>query len=363
MLNKALEALKILEQHGYSCYIVGGYVRDYLLGIKSNDIDICTNATPKQIIEIFDTNNYVETGYGSVRIIYKKYGFDITTYRREIKYENNRKPIKIKYINDIAKDLIRRDFTINTLCMNSEGKIMDLLYATPDLNKKIIRTVGHPRYRLKEDSLRILRAIRFATYLDFEIDKKTKKYIIKYGYLLKKLSYNRKKEELNKIFSSKNKNKGITLLEELKLTEHLELHNLDKIKNINNLIGIWSLLEVDNIYPFTKLEKEQMPKIREIYKLNILDNYILYKYGLYLATIVADMKNISKKTINLRYSLLPISTQNDIVIKPIEISQVLKKEPGSYIKEIIKDLEIQILSSNLKNNKEDITKYIINNYK
>ena len=234
MLNKALE---VLEQHGYSCYIVGGYVRDYLLGVKSNDIDICTNATPKELITIFDTNNYVDTGYGSVRIIYKKYGFDITTYRKEIKYENNRKPIKIKYINDIAKDLIRRDFTINTLCMNSAGEIIDLLYATPDLNKKVIRTVGHPRYRLKEDSLRILRAIRFATNLDFEIDKKTKKYIMKYGYLLKNLSYNRKKEELNKIFSSKNKNKGIALLEELKLIEEHRRNKQKqktKIQHTNN---------------------------------------------------------------------------------------------------------------------------------
>ena len=201
MYNKAIEVLNIFDKHGYLAYIVGGYPRDMLLNIKTNDIDICTNATPKEIVDIFETENVSDYGYGSVKIIYKKYRFDVTTFRKDIKYENNRKPVKIKYIMDLKKDLLRRDFTINTLCIDKDENLLDLLSCKQDIDLRIIKTVGNPRYRIKEDSLRILRAIRFAGTLNFSIDEKTMNYIKKYGYLLKKLSYSRKKDELKKIFS------------------------------------------------------------------------------------------------------------------------------------------------------------------
>jgi tRNA nucleotidyltransferase/poly(A) polymerase len=163
-------------------------------------------------MDIFDYEGVSDVKYGSVKVIYKNYKFDVTTFRKDIKYEDNRKPIKIKYINDLKKDLLRRDFTINTICIDKDENIIDMLGAKSDLDNKIIRTVGNPRYRLMEDSLRILRAIRFASILDFDIDKKTRNYIIKYGYLLRKLSSSRKKEELSKIFSSVNKERARELI-------------------------------------------------------------------------------------------------------------------------------------------------------
>ena len=195
MYNKALEVLNIFNKYGYVAYIVGGYPRDMILGIKTNDIDICTNAKPKEIINIFDTDSVSDNSYGSVRVIYKNCLFDVTTFRKDIKYEDNRRPIKIKYISDLKKDLLRRDFTINTMCIDKDGNIIDMLDAKDDIDKKVIKTVGNPRYRIKEDSLRILRAIRFASVLNFDIDDKTMNYIKKYGYLLNGLSYSRKKEE------------------------------------------------------------------------------------------------------------------------------------------------------------------------
>ena len=112
MLEKALEVLKILNNNNYDAYIVGGFVRDTLLHRKTNDIDICTSATPKEILEIFDNVMVSDMQYGSVVVSYKGHNFDVTTFRKDIKYEGNRKPIKIKYIKDIKKDLLRRDFTI-----------------------------------------------------------------------------------------------------------------------------------------------------------------------------------------------------------------------------------------------------------
>ena len=188
MKEKALEVLRILNENDYDAFIVGGYVRAMLLDRKTSDIDIATSATPKEVLEIFDNVSIDNEKYGSVIVTYKGIKFDVTTFRKEIKYEDNRKPIKIKYIKDIKKDLLRRDFTINTLCMNKDGKVLDILNVKDDLYDKVLRTVGNPRYRFKEDALRILRCIRFATILDFSIDSKTSHYVTKYSYLLKKLS-------------------------------------------------------------------------------------------------------------------------------------------------------------------------------
>lgn len=362
MKEKALEVLKILYEHGYESYVVGGYVRDIILKRKTNDIDICTVATPKELLEVFDDVIVSDMQYGSVVIVYKGYKFDTTTFRREIKYEDNRKPVKIKYIKDIKKDLLRRDFTINTLCMDKDGKILDILNVRSDLDNKLLRTVGNPRYRIKEDSLRILRCIRFATILDFNIDNKTKHFLTKYSYLLKSLSINRKKEELDKIFLSKNKERGRKLLLELNLTNALDLDKLATITMCTDLTGIWCQLEVDNIYPFTKVEKEQMSKLRELLKYDKIDNYLLYKYGLYLCTVYAEIKGIPRKKLSTIYSSLPILTRKDINITGEEISMILNKTPGKYIKNILEDIELNILNNNINNDKEEITKYIKDKY-
>ena len=362
MEEKAIEILNILSDNGYESYIVGGYPRDKILGYKTNDIDICTSATPKELLEVFDDVIVSDMQYGSVVLAYKGYKYDVTTFRKEIKYEANRRPIKIKYIKDIKKDLLRRDFTINTFCIDKNGNLLDILGIREDLNNKILKTVGNPRHRIKEDALRILRCIRFATILDFNIDRKTKNYLTKYSYLLKKLSMNRKKEELDKIFTSTNKEKGIKLLIDLNLTNALDISNLPRITLCDDLIGIWCQLDVDDIYPFTKLEKEQMSLLRELLNYEAIDNYLLYKYGLYLCSVYADIKGISKRKINTLYANLPIKSRKEIDIDSIDIPNILNKKPGKYIKDIISSVEKEILSGKLNNNNDDIRNYIISNY-
>lgn len=358
--EKALKILNILKEHNHEAYIVGGYVRDKLIGRNSNDIDICTSATPKEIMSIFPNTD--SPNYGSINIIYKNTNFDITTFRKEIKYEDNRLPVKIKYIKSIKKDLLRRDFTINTICMDKDGNILDYLNAKPDLEKRIVKTVGNPRYRLKEDSLRILRAIRFATILDFDIDSKTSHYLTEYARFLKKLSYQRKKQELDKIFTSPQKQKGIKLLLDLKIAEHLKLPNLKDITPCDDLIGIWAQLDVDDIYPFTKVERWQMKQIRELLTLDVDDPYNLYKYGLYTSTVAYQIKQKNISSLNKLYHDLPIHSIKEIEINGKEIANVLNQAPGNYLKEIMVDLEKQIIYNNLPNKKEELEKYIIKKY-
>ncbi len=361
MYNKAIEILNIFSDHGYEAYIVGGYPRDKMLDIKTNDIDICTNAKPKEIMEIFDTDKVNDIKYGFIRVIYKGSLFDVTTYRKDIKYENNRKPIKIKYVTDLKKDLLRRDFTINTMCIDKDGNFLDILNAKGDLDHRLIKTVGNPRYRLKEDSLRILRAIRFAGVLDFNIDDKTKAYIKKYGYLLKNLSGSRKREEIDKILTSRNREKSRELIIDLGIDKYLGINNLSNVVLCDDIIGIWSQIDTDVDYPFSKLERDTINKIREMLKLDI-NSFTVYKYGLYISTVVGSIKGIGYKKINNIYENLPISTRKDIKVNGIDIASALGKEPDASIKEILSDIEKEIVLGKLENDKDVLIKYIKDNY-
>ncbi len=363
MLKQAFKILQKIEENGFKAYIVGGFVRDYVLGINSNDVDIATNATPKDIMNIFKSSVLPKEEYGSVTLFIKNDRFEITTFRREIKYINNRKPIEIEYIDSLLEDLKRRDFKMNTLCMDKYGQILDPLDGKKDIEKKIINTVGSSDYKFSQDSLRILRAIRFATILNFSLSNEVKSAIIKNKYLLRNLSYNRKKQELDKIFSSSNARYGVNLILELGLDEDLELYNLKDINLNNDIIGTWASLNMSEKYEqeFTSSEKTLIKEVKEIMKIGIT-NYSLYKYGLYVNQIVANMKGIDKSFVVGIYEGLPIHSKKEIDISTSEILSLLNRKAGSYLKGIYNDLEIAILGLKLENNKERIKEYILNNY-
>jgi tRNA nucleotidyltransferase (CCA-adding enzyme) len=362
MLEAALNLLKKITAKGYKAYIVGGFVRDYILGIESNDIDVNTNATPKELKEIFTDSCLPIEDYGSVTVMVKGIRFEITTFRREIKYIGNRKPIEIEYIDDLEEDLKRRDFTINTICMDDTGKIIDLLGGEADIKNRLINTVGDPNNKFSEDALRILRAVRFATQLDFKLTEQVKKAITLNKDLLRRLSYNRKKEELDKIFASSNSDAGIKLLLDLGLDKPLELANLNKVTDSNNLIGIWAVLDVVDKYPFTNNEKELISNVKEVMKHNNLDPYILYRYGLYVNTVAGELKGLNKKDISANYQDLIIHRRKDLDIDTDEIMKILERGPGNYLNTIYLDIEQEVLYRRLPNKKENIITYIVKKY-
>lgn len=354
MLDTALKVINIIEDNSYEAYIVGGFVRDYIMGIKSNDVDITTNAKPKDLIKIFPNANIDNEVYGSVVIYFNNIRFEITTYRDDGVYFDNRHPDTINYVNELKIDLKRRDFTINTICIDKNGDIVDLLNSRSDINARIIRTVIDPLESFKIDSLRILRAIRFATTLNFELDKEVKEAIIQSRYLLKDLSINRKKSELDKIFSSPNIEVGIKLIKELGLVDVLYLDNINKIKPCSQVIGIWTVLNVDKIYPFTRNELNLMKDIRESIKNNPLAFTTLYYYDLYPCTVAGEILSIPKKGIMDNYRDMPIHKRSDIVIDSYDLINYLKIEDGPIISKLWKDLEIKLLNLEVNNSKEEL---------
>ena len=342
--------LETLENEGYQAYLVGGYVRDYLLGVTSFDVDIATDALPKDIHRIFNSS---KNNYGSVNIKVDKLNVDITTFRKDLNYVN-RRPSKVVYINNLKEDLERRDFTINAICMNKNGKIIDLLNGCKDLDRRTIKMIGSIDVKLKEDPLRIMRAIRFACILDFKIEDELYEKIKEYSYLVGDLSKERIKNELDKILISKNYKYGLELMKDTKISEVLEI-NYDDINYVDDLLGMWAQVKVLNI-PFTNVEKGNIIKITEVLDIGKIDNEVLYKYGLYISRVASKILNIKTTKISKMYNKLPIKSREDIDITSKEISSIVGV--GEVIGETYKIIEKEILNYRLKNKKSEILKYL-----
>ena len=196
-----------LYDNGYEAFIVGGCVRDKLLGATPNDWDICTDAKPKDVINIFkDRYKVIETGlkHGTVTLVDKNNGqYEVTTYRIDGEYENNRKPKQVEFTSSLREDLSRRDFTINAMAYNHRVGLIDYFDGVYDLGNKIIRCVGNAEERFKEDALRILRAYRFMARLGFIVEMDIIKSSGNLAYLLENISVERIREEFNKILLGK----------------------------------------------------------------------------------------------------------------------------------------------------------------
>ncbi len=351
-----LELLNKIEENGYEAYLVGGYPRDLYLGINTCDYDITTSATPEELKKIFPDLDDKDSKYGRVTVKIKNIVAEITTYRIETAYEKHRQPI-ISYAKELSIDLKRRDFIINTLCIDKNGNFIDLLGARQDIDNKIIRAVGDAKRKIEEDALRILRAIRFATRLNFKLENSLREAILLYKQNIKELSYFRKQEELNRIFSSENIEYEIELL--IDLEEELEISGFKEVNPHTSILGIWAQLNFSSKYEFSKSERKEIEKIKQLLNQDLLDSFTLYQYGPYYCGIVAEIKNIPKSQVIEAYQKLPIHHRDEVAFSTKELSLLVEKD---MIEQIYADIEKKILSGELENFKIFIKRYILENY-
>ena len=200
--EKANEIITTLTAAGYEAYVVGGCVRDAILGREAADWDITTNAKPDQVKTLFPRT--VDTGlqHGTVTVLNGKEGFEVTTYRIDGEYLDGRHPEQVLFTPNLLEDLKRRDFTINAMAYNEKEGLVDAFDGLGDLERGQIRCVGDPRERFTEDALRILRAVRFSAQLDFEIEAETKAALAEFAPRLRKVSAERIQVELMKLLTS-----------------------------------------------------------------------------------------------------------------------------------------------------------------
>jgi len=195
--------INAFEKNNFEAYAVGGCVRDAVLGKTPKDWDICTNATPRQTKLCFAGQRIIETGikHGTITLVLSDDSYEVTTFRTDGIYKDNRRPETVEFVSDIKNDLARRDFTINALAYHPSTGIVDYFRGISDINNRIIRCVGNADERFKEDALRIMRALRLSSILGFDIEEETADAINKNSYLLDNIASERINEELSKLLS------------------------------------------------------------------------------------------------------------------------------------------------------------------
>lgn len=199
--NEIATCLSLLNDNGYSAYVVGGAVRDHLMGRTINDYDVCTDALPYEIENVFSDFKVIETGlkHGTVTVLIGQSSIEITTFRTDGSYSDGRHPDSVDFTNDIIKDLSRRDFTVNAIAYSQRDGYVDPFNGIYDIESKVLRCVGDPIKRFSEDALRILRALRFSSTLQFEIEDGTSDAIMTLKNNLSLVSAERIRDEMKKL--------------------------------------------------------------------------------------------------------------------------------------------------------------------
>jgi tRNA nucleotidyltransferase (CCA-adding enzyme) len=247
--------LKKLNTSGYEAYIVGGAVRDMIIGRLPKDWDIATDAEPNDVLNIFDKT--VDTGikHGTVTVLLEGKQVEVTTYRSESNYSDFRRPDKVEFVDNLAEDLSRRDFTINAIAYCPEEGVKDYNNGIEDIKNRIIRCVGNPDERFIQDALRMMRAVRFSCELNFQIEPLTLKSINQNASLINKISSERIREELNKILISEKPSNGINLLYETGLLNYImpelaDCKGLDQ-QNQHHIYDVYehTLSSLNNVCP------------------------------------------------------------------------------------------------------------------
>ncbi|MGL5327935.1 MAG: CCA tRNA nucleotidyltransferase [Peptostreptococcaceae bacterium] len=340
---------KIYEE-GYEAFIVGGCVRDSIIGITPNDYDITTNAKPKEVVNIFKNFKIIDNGikHGTVGVIIEKEVYEITTYRIEGEYENNRRPKDVEFTKNIVEDLKRRDFTINAIAYNDRLGIVDKFNGIKDIKNKLVKTVGNPDERFNEDGLRLVRAIRFSSKLNFKIEDLTLKSIYKNVDIVKNISKERITQEFTKMILSDNPQDIVMLYK----------------TGIFRSIGIYSYMKKEKYDEFEKkLEVlkacendllQRMAMLEYIIRINKIPSRSILKELMYSNKIKKECSEIvecmiieNKEMNSVDIKLLLNKIGYEVLMNSLELKKLYYTEQNLQYNENKKD--ILIIDKTIKN--------------
>jgi len=387
----ALRVLQTLEENGYEAYFVGGCVRDWLLGRPVHDIDICTNAHPGDVMRLFPA--HVPTGlqHGTVTVKMESFLFEVTTFRTEGTYLDYRRPSDIRFVSDLQTDLERRDFTINAMAKDSRSRLHDPFHGQTDLDNRVIRAVGVPVRRFREDALRLLRAARFAAQLDFEVEALTLQAMRETAPLLKRISTERIREELNKLIDSDTPNRGTDIVMDtgllcfdpvlFRLFERS--HKLtDRLVHLGSLAQKWAFLcfaagleeeEAKHVCERLRMSKRETEGIvRFVRVLSDLkphwDQPAQVAWTPYLLTygwsFCVELDNLlqacwwrnrdrqSTRDLIRVHESMPVKSLKELAVNGKDLQEALQKDPGAWIQHVLQYLLEQTALGQLPNTPE-----------
>lgn len=376
IIESAQEILKIFNDNGFEAYMVGGFVRDYLLGLESHDIDITTNALPEVVQSLFPDNFSKSFKFKTVNVRYNGFEYEITTYRVDSKYKDHRHPVT-KVTKKLKDDIKRRDFTINALCMDKDLKVINLSNGIEDLNNKIIRTVGSPERRFREDALRMLRAFRFASKLGFSIEKRTFSAIEEKSVLMKTISKERIKDELSRMLLTPYFKDNIELLLSSNILKYCpDIANALVYLNVNYqqidillLLSLASYLKNDITDDLIISRKERKDIEDILYFANILKDRKVTLFSLcehdFSSIIYAHklleilgIDNYDLDELKSLYDNLPIRYIKDLDIDGSDIKKAFNLDGSPLIKDYLLIGFEAVIEEKIKNKKNEILNYL-----
>lgn len=371
--------MAVLNDKGHEAYFVGGFVRDYLLKLSTEDIDITTSAEPDAVMSYFKNAKPTGLKFGTVTVFVDDQAFEVTTFRKEGKYKNYRHPDKIEYSQTIEEDLKRRDFTINALAMKQNGEIIDLFQGMNDLDNKIIRAIGNPFERFSEDALRILRAFRFVSKLDFSIESETLRAIENNRMLLQKIANERVIAEIKKIILSPYREKALGLMHQARIGEALP--GLDKglefLSGLNGYrLGLWEFYAlcfhlnqegIPESWRFSNKERSLIQTIIDLVEVTRHDDFnetIIYADGLDLCLMgnnvnrLINNRNDQEGKILSIWNSMPIHSTCELAFKGQDILNNTNIVDARIIGQIIDEIIIRVITGTLKNDYDEIHAFV-----
>lgn len=373
-MKTAIDVIRRLKNAGFEAYFVGGAVRDFLLGKNPHDFDVATSAEPEQVKELFKRT--VDTGilHGTVLVLAGGAGVEVTTFRTESDYSDNRRPDSVAFVKSLEEDLKRRDFTINAMAMTEELEIVDLYGGRKDLEEKVIRAVGEPDQRFREDALRMLRAVRFSGQLDFSIDEDTLTSIQKNAALIGAIAVERLKMELDKIMANKHAVRSIDYLSVSGLADHLPSGGLFKtdwrtFQPTGDPLSGWLYafwqhskdVSALSAYKFSNEEKIILKKAITAASLESWNPWTYYTYTPKQLELAAALTGRGDDWMEKKVNL-PIESKSDLAVSGRDLMDWTDQKPGPWLKEALGEIERRIVFRLLENEKDKIKDWFLDEY-
>ncbi len=385
LFDQALPVLNEIEAHGFQAYFVGGCVRDYFLKREINDIDIAVSATPEEIKKIFNKTIDIGIEHGTVMVLHEKGHFEVTTFRTESTYSDSRRPDEVTFVRSLEEDLKRRDFTMNAMALSSTYQLTDLFGGRIDLRNREIRTVGIPVERFSEDALRMMRAIRFVSQLDFSIEHHTFEAIKKNAHTLTKVAQERITAEFEKLLAGPAMQKAlqyavtadilsyipdlitkniVMLLKELKWHSLQPEERLALIICIGEYQDIFVLLKKWRMSNKVIQKQKLLADLLQLRKNRMFNRVDLYHYGIEAVksaeriTAVWNREYFNSEHLDDLYQSMVIKTRSDLAFIGSDLIKWTGKGGGPWVKECTEIIEQLILSGQLQNNMSDIKKWV-----
>ncbi|EBF5849295.1 CCA tRNA nucleotidyltransferase [Listeria monocytogenes] len=382
---KALPVLQKLTTAGFEAYFVGGSVRDYLLNRTISDVDIATSAFPEEVKEIFQSTYDTGIAHGTVTVRENNEFYEVTTFRTEGTYEDFRRPSEVTFIRSLEEDLKRRDFTMNAIAMDEHFALHDPFSGQLAIQNKEIKAVGKASERFHEDALRMMRAVRFLSQLDFELDKETEKALESQIELLQHTSVERITVEWIKMMKGKAAKRAIELLLKVKMETYLpglkdeksalsEFASWDWEKRTTEesiWLGLVVAVKPNNVTAFLKawkLPNKTIQLVNKAYQdaLKMKETWLtdeLYHAGKAVFSLVNELNVIrgqenNQHKLSQAYEALPIHSKKDLAITGADLLKWSGESAGPWVKETLDKVECGVLSNEINNEKIQIKRWL-----